>query len=200
MPDQVLRPLSEIVNGGNFNVSAVNGEPLPFEGWVELTVNLPGNNDPSLVIQVPFLVGRIPLERPLLGFNVVEELIRGKKDTEHGLYAFSELLKQALDIEGEQVNAIVSFIQEQPQLNTEAFVTVGPRDVILPPGQVTRVKCEVPVDMECTEQVVLFDCSEESVSPTQLDIGEGLMELEGTDRPYVRVPLGNPTACEVTIR
>lgn len=53
----------------------------------------------------------------------------------------------ALDIKGEQVNAIVSFIQEQPHLNTEAVVTVGPRDVVIPPGQVTHVKCVVPVGM-----------------------------------------------------
>lgn len=200
LPEQTLRPLSEIVNGSDFSVSAVNGEPLPFEGWVELTVNLPGNDDPSLVIQVPFLVGKIPLERPLLGFNVIEELIRGKEDTEHGLCAFSELLQVALDIKGEQVNSIVSLIQEQPHVDPEAFVTVGPRDVVIPPGQVTHVKCEVPVDLEFSEPVVLFESSEESASLTQLDIGEGLMELEGTDRPYVRIPLCNPNTSEVTIR
>ncbi|KAI7789706.1 hypothetical protein IRJ41_001809 [Triplophysa rosa] len=200
LPEQVLRPLSEIVNGGDFNVSAVNGEPLPFEGWVELTVNLPGNDDPSLVIRVPLLVGKIPLERPLLGFNVVEELIRGKKDTERGLYAFAELLQKALDIKGEQINAIVSFVQEKAHWNTEAVVTVGPRDVVLPPGQVTHVKCEVPVDVEGSEPVVLFESSEESVSLTQIDVGEGLMEVGGRDRPYVRIPLCNPTTCEITIK
>lgn len=137
LPDQVLRPLSDIVNGGDFSVSAVNGELLPFEGWVELTVNLPGNDDPNLTIQVPFLVGKMPLERPLLGFNVVEELIRGKKDTERGLCALAELLKMALDIRDEQANAIVSFIQEQPHVSPGAIVTVGPRDVVVPPGQLT---------------------------------------------------------------
>lgn len=81
LPDQDLRPLSEII--GDLSVSAVNGDPLPFEGWMELTVNLPGNDDPNLTMKVPFLVGKMSLERPLLGFNVIEELIRGKMDTEH---------------------------------------------------------------------------------------------------------------------
>lgn len=58
LPEQALRPLSEIIDGDDFSVSAVNGDPLPFEGWVKLTVNLPGNDDPSLAIQVPFLVGK----------------------------------------------------------------------------------------------------------------------------------------------
>ncbi len=50
------------------HVLAVNGDVLPFDGWVEATVNLPGNSDPQLAIQVPFLVGKMALERPLLGF------------------------------------------------------------------------------------------------------------------------------------
>ncbi len=200
LPEQALRPLSDIIDGGDLSVSAVNGDPLPFEGWLELTVNLPGNDDPSLAIQVPFLVGKMPLERPLLGFNVVEELIRGKKDTVRGLCAFAELLKMALDIKGDQAHAIVSFIQEQPYVNTGAVITVGPRDVVVPPSRVTYVMCKVPLDLECREPAVLFESSEESASVTQIEIGEGLMELEGTDRPYVRIPLGNPTTCEITVR
>lgn len=109
---------------------------MPFEGWVELTVNLLGNDDLSLAIQVPFLVGKMPLEWPLLGFNVVEEIIRGKKDTEQGLCVFAELLKMALGIKGEQANTIVSFIQEQPHMNPTTIVTVGSREVVVPPGQV----------------------------------------------------------------
>ncbi|XP_024866748.1 uncharacterized protein LOC112451498 [Kryptolebias marmoratus] len=51
---------------------------IPFDAWVAITVNLPGNEDPNLPIGVPFLVSILPIERPLLGFNVVEELILGQ--------------------------------------------------------------------------------------------------------------------------
>ncbi len=53
LPEQALRPLSDIIDGGDLSVSAVNGDPLPFEGWLELTVNLPGNDDPSLLFRCP---------------------------------------------------------------------------------------------------------------------------------------------------
>ncbi len=139
LPEQALRPLSDIIDGGDLSLSAFNGDPLPFKGWLELTVNLPGNDDPSLAIQVPFLVGKMPLELPLLGFNVVDELIRGKRDTVRGLCAFAELLKMALDIKGDQAHAIVSFIQEQPCVNTGAVITVGPRDVVVPTSRVIYV-------------------------------------------------------------
>ncbi|KAL0177456.1 hypothetical protein M9458_026350, partial [Cirrhinus mrigala] len=51
-----------------------------------------------------------------------------------------------------------------------------------------------------TEPVVLFESGDENTPMTQLDIGEGLMEIKGNDRPYVKVPVSNLTASEVTIR
>lgn len=194
LPEQVLRPLCEIVGRGDFSASAVNGDPLPFEGWIKLALNLPGNDNPNLTINVPFLIGRMSLERPLLGFNVIEELIWGKMDTEQGLRAFAELLKVALDIRDEQANSMVRLIQEH------SVVTVGTKDIIVPPGWLIHVKCKVPAGLDFSEPVVLFESSDEDRPLTQLDIGEGLMEIEGNDRPYVKVPLGNLTASEVTIR
>ncbi len=34
-------------------VYAVNGELIPFDGWVIITVNLPGNEDPNLSMYPP---------------------------------------------------------------------------------------------------------------------------------------------------
>lgn len=53
----------------------MNGDPIPFDGWTVITVNLLGNGVPSLSINVPFLVSKMSTERPFLGINVVDELI-----------------------------------------------------------------------------------------------------------------------------
>ena len=47
-----------------------------------ITVNLPENEDPSLLINVTFLVSSLRLERPLLGFNVLQELVQGTPETQ----------------------------------------------------------------------------------------------------------------------
>ncbi len=55
--DTPVRPLSEIIGEEDeLRVYAVNGDALPFDGWVALTVNLMGNEDPNLSITEPFLV------------------------------------------------------------------------------------------------------------------------------------------------
>lgn len=75
LPQQELRPLGELLGDRELDLTAANGEPIPYDGWVELTFNLPGNDDPNLAIRVPFLVSRVSLVRPILGFNVIQELI-----------------------------------------------------------------------------------------------------------------------------
>lgn len=41
--------------------NAFNGELIPFDGWVVIMINLPGNVDPSLSISVPFLVSSLTM-------------------------------------------------------------------------------------------------------------------------------------------
>lgn len=79
MPDVDVRPLAELIGSADrLEVCAVNGDIIPFDGWTVITVNLPGNDDPNMSIPVPFLVSHLQIERPLLGFNVIEELIQGQ--------------------------------------------------------------------------------------------------------------------------
>lgn len=76
---QEIRPLSEFLGDREQDLTAANGEPIPYEGWVELTFNLPGNEDPNLAIRVPFLISHVSLVRPILGFSMIQELILGKE-------------------------------------------------------------------------------------------------------------------------
>lgn len=41
--------MSEILEEEELKVTAANGGLIPYSGWVTITVNLPGNLDPSFV-------------------------------------------------------------------------------------------------------------------------------------------------------
>lgn len=90
--DQEICPLSELLGGEDLNVFAANGEVIPYDGWMEVIVNLPGNDDPNYAIKVPFLVSQVDLQRPLLGFNVIQEIILGQGDETEALTAICNLL------------------------------------------------------------------------------------------------------------
>lgn len=76
IPTVTHKPLSELLRDRKLDLIAANGEPILYDGWVELTFNLPGNDDPNLTIRITFLVS---LVRLLLGFSVIQELILGQE-------------------------------------------------------------------------------------------------------------------------
>lgn len=57
---------------------AVNGQAVPYDGWVELTVTLAGHEDPNLTVQAPFLVSTLSPPQPLVGANVLGAIIKYK--------------------------------------------------------------------------------------------------------------------------
>lgn len=73
---------------------------------------------------MPFLVSRVGLVRPVLGFNVIQELILGQEDKTGVVAAVAQLLKEAMQIESEQADTSVNFVQtpEPPQGNVAVKV------------------------------------------------------------------------------
>ncbi|KAJ7986951.1 hypothetical protein DPEC_G00333700 [Dallia pectoralis] len=198
LPDTSVRPLSDIIGDEDeLRVYAVNGDVLPFDGWVALTVNLMGNEDPSLSITVPFLVSSLALERPLLGFNVLEEMIQ--EQPEKLISTLVVLLCKALCIPAEKAELMVNFIQTSKPLVECGRLRTGRQDILIPAGQVAWVKCQVPPHMSTSDPVVLFEPEDNNVQLTELDVGEGLLEFQNPRKPYVAVPVGNNTKHAITL-
>lgn len=97
LPQQEVRPVSELLEDRKLDLTAANVEPIPYDGWVELTFNLPGNDDPNLIIRVPCLVSSVSLVRPIVGFNVIRELILGQEGGMEVVALIVELLKVHAD-------------------------------------------------------------------------------------------------------
>lgn len=69
LPDHSIHSVSEILGEDELKVIAANGSLIPYDGWVAITVNLPGNLDPNLSINVPLLISSYPMDKPLIGFK-----------------------------------------------------------------------------------------------------------------------------------
>jgi len=198
LPDTSVQPLSEIMDDEEeLKVYAANGDIIPFDGWVALTVNLRGNENPDLSITVPFLVSSLALERPLLGFNVLEEIIQ--EQPEKLIPTLNSLLCNAMLIPPEKAELLVHFIQtNKPSVQCGPLRT-GRQDTVIPAGQVTWVKCQIPPNMDLSDSVFLFEPDQNNVQLAELDVGEGLLEVQNPRKPYVAVPVGNNTKHEITL-
>lgn len=199
LPHQEICPLSELLGGEDLNVFAANGEVIPYDGWMEVIVNLPGNDDPNYAIKVPFLISQVDLQRPLLGFNVIQEIILGQGDETEALTAICNLLKAAMQIGIEKAEAVVNFIQTERKINKseQVSIKVGHHDVVIHPGHLANIK--VPVPESFTESVALFELHTDDPQLEHLDIGDGLVEVHHAERPFVEIPVGNTTQHDVIL-
>lgn len=198
LPDVDVRPLAELMGTTDrLEVYAVNGDLIPFDGWAIITVNLQGNDNPNLSINVPFLVSHLPIERPLLGFNVVEELIQGQP--ERLVPTLVSLLSGAIAVSSEKAQTLVNFVQTPEPRIWWGQLKVKRDGIVIPAGQVAWVKCKISPNMDQLDTVVLFEPEENNVHLEQLDIGEGLLEIQNQKSPYVSVPIGNNSTCDITL-
>jgi hypothetical protein len=53
-------------------IRAANGDELPFEGWIEILIE---TCQPAGPLRVPFLVTELDMVRPILGYNVIAQIV-----------------------------------------------------------------------------------------------------------------------------
>ena len=71
-PGITLKNVSELLNS-ELNLTAANGGEMPYIGWVELNFRLLSSKEE---LAVPFLVTDQSLDTPIIGFNVIEEIVK----------------------------------------------------------------------------------------------------------------------------
>ena len=125
----VVKDISELLDT-KLNLTAANGSELSNLGWVELNFRLPSCN-PDL--KVPFLV----TEQCLIGFNVIEEIIRHS----NGYAALSQVITSSFtDLDTQTASVFVNFVESFNQEELCCIKTTK-RDNTIPPKQSLRVTC-----------------------------------------------------------
>lgn len=77
LPDVEVRPVEELIKEGVLDLLAAKGTDIPYEGWMGVEFALSKNAVAGMSekpVLVSILVATGDLERPIIGFNVVEEL------------------------------------------------------------------------------------------------------------------------------
>lgn len=113
LPGTVVRDTSELINVG-LDLMAANGTKIPFIGWAEVREQL-SSGEEKQEVHVPFLITLDRLEMPILGYNVIEELVRMNRWQEEPTLG-SSLLKSFKagfvdSDESQQLQALINLIQ-----------------------------------------------------------------------------------------
>ena len=125
--------------GGELNLEAMTGKDIPIDGWIEVRFKLAGDDTTADELTVPVLVGRKEQEYPIVGFNVIEEILSQRSENPQ---AGSNIIQQSFpSVHHIQVGALVNLSQSRSQDTGTSALKVGKRDVMLPKGETTKVKC-----------------------------------------------------------
>lgn len=92
-PMKVLSNVEELLGAGEeLNVEAMNGTDILFDGWIGVRFKVAGDDTTADELRVPVLVGQKEQEYPIIGFNVIEEIL-----SQHGenSQAVSDIIQQS---------------------------------------------------------------------------------------------------------
>ena len=135
LPVEVLRNIEELLGiGEELNLDAMNESDIPFDGWIEVRFKSAGDDTTAYEQTVAILVGRKEQEYPIPGLNVKEEILSQHSENTQ---AASNILQQSfLLVHHIHVGALVNLIQSRSHDQSR-------RDVMLPKGEASKVKCQV---------------------------------------------------------
>lgn len=135
LPDTKIRPISDLLNDNELlDLRAANGSQIPFEGWVPVSFSLCDSNvkeAKSDEILVPVLVSRDTIQRPIIGFNVIEEMLIHRENQIQPSESLA-LLRNSLRLGSGKAEALLNLIQEATNENVTYTVRTGRTSIVVP--------------------------------------------------------------------
>lgn len=187
-PEVEVRNIAELLDS-ELKLTAANGSAIPYRGWVELKFRLaPSHRE----LSVPFLVTDEELDAPLIGYNVIEEIIKGggndiTKDIESSFIGL------------DNATAFVNFIQSTNQTELCSIKTKN-QDLVVPKRQSATIKCRANTGPIEKRTPVLFEPDETCPWPSGLELSETLFSVKKGKSSHVDVGITNNTDHDIVIK
>lgn len=196
IPHIKIKPLESLLSDQPLEIAAANGTDVPFDGWADTELQIQSVNYGHVAIQVPVLISQHNLNCPILGSNVIAEILKTNKEQRGGA-DLSALLKEALSVSSSAVDALVSALQmpTPDEIDPECSVRTGKKGVMIPAGQICEVKCRVREWPRGGPR--LFQPNLESSCPEGLELFPALVDVPSGLTKIVKIPIQNPTKHDI---
>lgn len=165
LPSVKIQPLSSLFPDQPLEISAANGTAVPFDGWAYVDLQICSESHGQTDIQVPILISQSCVNCPLLGSNVIAEMIKENKEQ----VDITAILKEAMSVSESTVETLISVLQilAPDETPPQCTVRVGKKGLTIPAGQICEVKCRVRAWPR--GGTMLFEPSLENNCPEGLD-------------------------------
>lgn len=193
LPTVNIQPLSSLFPDQPLEVSAANGTTVPFDGWAYVDLQIRSKSHGHIDIQVPILISQSCVNGPLLGSNVIAEMIKQNKEQ----VDITAILKEAMSLSEQTVETLISILQilSPDETPSPCPVRVGKKGLTIPAGQICEVRCRVRAWPQ--GGTMLFEPSLENNCPEGLDPLPTLVDVPSGSSKIAKIPLQNFTKHDI---
>ena len=163
LPTAESRQMDELLNDKGLDLKAANGTEIPYEGWIEVSFKL-ATSDDKHGMSVPFLVSKDALDHPIVGYNVIEEIVKNPvsdSPNNHEETLVNALSTSLPSAKQENVKALIGLIRTNTSSEL-CRVKVTKKDVVVPKNETMVVSCSVSTGPTESRLPVLFEPDVES--------------------------------------
>ena len=141
--DRAVRDISGFLGDGeSLNFVTVSGDILPYKGWIELSFQLINNKKNDQAIQVPFLVTAETIEKPIIGYNVIEEIIScSSNDSDEKKTVLSSIQESFTNMPEHKASALIHLVYNSQTQNEVCDVKTTKRDLVIQKNTIVYVSC-----------------------------------------------------------
>ncbi len=192
LPNVRIQPLERLLPDHPLRVIAANGTDVPFDGWIEVLLEITSSKHGSVALYVPMLVSQESVSSPLLGFNVIQEIIMGNSDQTDNMNLV-DLLSEVLKIQKSNAECLVSVVHTMSsQEDAESpMVRVGKKGLTVHSSHICQVKCRIRAFPG--GGAMLFEPGVACILPDGLELFPALVDVPAGASKIVRIPIQNLT-------
>ena len=180
---------------GSVSLQAANGTDIPYCGWVEIGVRLTNENETE--IRVPFLVTKENIEQPIIGFNVIELMVRNTESKEDDVLLGRMSRSFKMSKSGD-MQALISLIRTTNS-DELCLVKSTKKPHIVPAGETVHLPCRANTGPIHRKTPVIFEPDKLATWPSGLAVRQSLATVKEGDATILSVTVTNNTNHDITL-
>ena len=183
----------------DLELTTANCTKLPYSGWVKIDFELINSGvNLTNALKVPMLVTEFSLDQPIIGYNVIEEMVKNNNapDEQNLLLLLSASFPGT---SSSNLNAFVNFIQTK-SVDEICVVKNGKRNINGPSGHTVKVPCRVNTGLIDEKTPVMFEPDVESGFPPGLEVHESLLTLKKGNCSRINLQIVNKSNHDIILK
>ena len=201
-PKTKLQNISEILDS-ELDLKAANGTNMQYLGWAEIDFAM-ASDDTHDNIVVPFLVTSIKLDNPIIGYNVIEEAIKGNVpvcSSTPNTSLVNSVTATFCKANTENIPAFIDFVYENAINDDDlCFIKTNKKAQILPKQETITVHCRANVGVINSKTPVLFEPDVSISVSSGLELTQTLLVLPKGKSPRVSIQIKNPSSHDILLK